>query len=529
VRAIRRALISVSDKRGLADFAATLVRHGCEIIATGGSAEVLTEAAIPYTEIAAITGNPEAFGGRMKTLSFAVGASLLFHRERDGDEARRLGVQPIDMVVCNLYPFEEVVADGGSHERLVENIDIGGPTMLRAAAKNHQFVAAVSAPDQYGSLASEMDEQGGRLGPETRSLLMVAAFQRSADYEAAIATKMDAVHGGGSRRFEFHSPRPLRYGENSHQSAILLRQRGAASSICDAQLLGGKELSYNNITDLQAALDAVQDLPPPACSIIKHQNPCGLAAGGSPAAILATAWAGDPLSSFGSVIAFNMPVDRPDVEFLALDGKRSKRKFVELVCAPEFTDEAVAYLSLHKSLRIVVHGLVAGGSQEEYRYLTGGLLVQSPDNQLWEHLHSPTAVQPEQIDEELLAFGTIAARQVKSNAIVIVRRTPSGTCQLLGIGAGQPNRINSTRLALERAHATLAALLPEPDIAPAMAAAYLVSDAFFPFPDNIDLCGAAGIRHIFQPGGSMRDRAVTVRCDELAIAMVMTGVRHFRH
>ena len=529
VSRVRRVLVSVSDKRGLVAFVATLVRHGSEIIASGGTGKALAEAGIPVTDIADVTGNPEAFGGRMKTLSFAVGAGLLFHRERDGEEASQLGVQPIDMVVCNLYPFAQVVREGGSEAELVEHIDIGGPTMLRAAAKNFRFVAAVSDPGQYPELARELDESGGELSLRTRSQLMVAAFQRSADYESAIASTMDQRHGGRSLRLAFDSPQPLRYGENSHQQAVLMRQRGAPTSLCDAELLGGKELSYNNITDLQAALDAVKDLPAPACAIIKHQNPCGMAAGGSSKDLLATAWAGDPLSSFGSVIAFNAPVDRADLEYLGLGGKKADRKFVELVCAPDFALGAREYLSRHKELRVVRFDGSAHPRQEEYRHVAGGVLVQEPDQQLWERLECVSERSPAHVDEELLTFGTIAARQVKSNAIVVVWRTAGGSCQLLGIGAGQPNRVNSTRLALARALENLRAITGDEEVPGAMAQAYLVSDAFFPFPDNIDLCGDAGIRTIFQPGGSIRDGAVTRRCDELGIAMYHTGTRHFRH
>lgn len=524
---VRRALVSVSDRRGLVDFAAALVRHDCEIIASGGTRKVLEAAGVRVTEVAAVTGNPEAFGGRMKTLSFAVGAGLLFDRERDGEEALRLGVQPIDMVVCNLYPFEQVMGDGTMAD-VVENIDIGGATMLRAAAKNHRFVAAVSDPRQYEEVAKELDENDGQLGQETRTRLMVAAFQRSADYESAIAMAMDARHGGRSLRLAFDSPLPLRYGENAHQQAALLRQRGATASLCDAELLSGKELSYNNLADLQAALDAVRDLSAPACAIVKHQNPCGMAAGGSARDLLAAAWAGDPLSSFGSVIAFNMPVDREHLSFLALEGRRSRRKFVELVCAPEFSAEAREYLAMHKDLRVVRFDSSAGAGQE-YFHVLGGLLVQEPDQQLWQSLQRATDRLTAEIDEELLVFGTIAVRQVKSNAIVVVWRAPGGCCQLLGIGAGQPNRVNATRLALERATENLRALAGKEKLLEAMAQAYLISDAFFPFPDNIDLCGAAGIRTIFQPGGSIRDGAVTAKCDELGIAMYHTGTRHFRH
>ncbi|MFH1530783.1 MAG: bifunctional phosphoribosylaminoimidazolecarboxamide formyltransferase/IMP cyclohydrolase [Pseudomonadota bacterium] len=527
---IERALLSVSDKTGVVALARALVGTGCEIISTGGTRRVLEDAGVATTDISEITGNPEAFGGRMKTISFEIEAALLFDRERDGEEAVTLGIRPIDMVVCNLYPFEEVRDAGGDLERLIENVDIGGPTMIRAAAKNHRWVAVVTDPADYPGIIEELASNAGSLGPETRTRLMRKAFNRTADYDAAIATTLDARHGVPSLRLAFDAPQPMRYGENSHQEAVLLRERGAAKSLCDMEILGGKALSFNNLADIQAALDAVKDLRGPACSIIKHQNPCGLAMGDDLVAVFSAAWGGDPLSAFGSVIAFNRPLSLEAARHLALDAeKKQDRKFVEVISAPAFGEGALEYLRLQQNLRIVRFDPKDAGRLTDVRLLAGAALLQDTDAALWETLDVKTAATPGGIDEELLAFGMVAVRQVKSNAIVLVRRRADGLCQLLGIGAGQPNRVNSTQLALARARENLAREGDGETAAAALRAAYLISDAFFPFPDNVELAADAGVRILFQPGGSIRDKAVIRRCDELGLVMVFTGTRHFKH
>ena len=532
---VRRALLSVSDKTGIVELAQALHAAGCEIVSTGGTARVLREAGLPVVDITAVSGNPEAFGGRMKTISFAVESALLFHRERDAAEAASLGIVPIDLVACNLYPFEQAWKGGGDMDALVENIDIGGPTMLRAAAKNFHAVAAVCDPADYPGIIAELVEQGGATTSATRQRLMRKVFDHTADYDAAIAMAMAEQAGERSIRLAYDSPKPLRYGENSHQSAAFYRQRGSAASMHDLEILGGKALSYNNIVDTHAALEAAVGLAPGGIAIIKHTNPCGLAVGPDQAATFAAAWAGDPLSSFGSVIAFSTPLQLEAARFLNLHAERVReRKFVEVVAAPEFGDGVVDYLRQNKNLRIVRFEPDQLTQAEACRIVPGGLLVQDADTQDLGELRPVTRIE-KLVDSELLRFGVAAVRQVKSNAIVVVRRRRDGVLQLLGIGAGQPNRVNSTGLSLERSRLNLAqeaealGVDAEAHTAAELARAYLVSDAFFPFPDNVEVAAEAGVRQLFQPGGSIRDKAVTRRCDELGLSMVFTGLRHFKH
>jgi phosphoribosylaminoimidazolecarboxamide formyltransferase/IMP cyclohydrolase len=531
---IKRALISVSDKSGIESLAKTLHQLGVQIISTGGTKKVLEQAGIPVTEISEVTHNPEAFGGRMKTISFQIESALLFDREKDADEAARLGIEPIDMVVCNLYPFERVKNKGVDFDTLIENIDIGGPTMVRAAAKNFKYVAVVTDPQDYPEIVSELQANDGALSYETRFRLMRKAFNLTADYDAMIATTMDETAGELSVRLAFEQANVLRYGENAHQQAFFLRQRKAPHSLYDLEALHGKELSYNNIVDLYSALDAVRDFEQTACAIIKHNNPCGLAVGSDQRTVFEKAWAGDPVSAFGSVIAFNRKVSKSTVEFLHLDAEdKSLRKFVEVVAAPDFDDEALEYLFLHKNLRVVRFDPAHLQSEMEYRILAGALLAQTPDRKLLEKTETVTQTRAE-VDEDLLKFGLIAVRQLKSNAIAIVRKNGEDL-QLLGMGCGQPNRVNSTHLALERSvqnlrnefkgdEAAMDAYIKEE-----LGKAVLISDAFFPFPDNVEIAAGYGIKTIVQPGGSIRDKSVIKRCDELGIAMIFTGIRHFKH
>ncbi|MFH1465492.1 MAG: bifunctional phosphoribosylaminoimidazolecarboxamide formyltransferase/IMP cyclohydrolase [Pseudomonadota bacterium] len=532
---IRRALLSVSDKTGVVDLARALVEHGCELVSTGGTAAALRAAGLEVTDIQAVSGNPEAFGGRMKTISFTVESALLFDRERDAAEATRLGVEPIDLVACNLYPFEAAWRAGADLTELVEQIDIGGPTMLRAAAKNFRYVAALCRPEGYPAVIAELKAGGGSLSLATRRRLLRETFEHCADYDAAIAVALAERAGTRSLRLAYEQPRALRYGENSHQPAAFLRQRGAGRSLHDLLALGGKALSYNNIVDLQAALEAVAGLAAGACAVVKHTNPCGLAQGADQAAAFAAAWAGDPTSAFGSVIAFNAPLGLEAAHFLCLEAPVRERRFVEVVAAPAFEPGVVEYLSRSENLRIVRCDPAIVRSEEVWRFVPGGLLVQGADLEDVSEVRVVTAQPIDPLDEPLLRFGLHAVRCVKSNAIVLVRRQADGLLQLLGMGAGQPNRVDSTRIALARARQTLAAeagaadVEAEEHIRAGLAAAYLVSDAFFPFPDSVELAAEAGLRTLFQPGGSIRDKAVVRRCDELGLAMAMTGLRHFKH
>ncbi len=535
-RKIQRALISVSDKTGVADLARSLAAHGCDIVSTGGTARALAAAGVPVIEISRVTGNPEAFGGRMKTISFEIESAILFDRDRDAAEAASLGIVPIDLVVCNLYPFREARDANAPLDDLVEQIDVGGPTMIRAAAKNYRHVAVLCRPSDYERFAAELDATGGATSIETRERLMREAFHHTADYDAVIAEALDERFGEASLRLAFRGAKRLRYGENAHQEAVLLRETGALHSLCDLGVLGGKELSYNNIVDLHAALDAVRDLEPIACAVIKHTNPCGLCQAATGRQALELAWRSDPVSAFGSVVAFNRSLDRKTVEFLELDAAdRARRKFVEVIVAPSVAPEAVEYLKRNESLRIVALDPASLPRGRDVTVWAGAALVQTSAAALWERVDVATKAAPSGVGVEgssftrLLRFGTIAARQVKSNAIVLVGEK-DGALRLLGMGAGQPNRVVSTRLAVDRARATLAAEgLDESGIRDALARAVLVSDAFFPFPDSVEAAAAAGVRLFVQPGGSIRDREVVARADELGVSMIVTGTRHFRH
>lgn len=535
---VRRALLSVTDKSGLVPLARGLVGCGCELISTGGTARELQAAGFAVTDISAVSGNPEAFGGRMKTISFAIESALLFDRERDAAEARRLGVAPIDLVVCNLYPFGRFASEGADLATLIENLDIGGPTMIRAAAKNHRWVAVVTDPADYPAVISELDEGSGALSAATRRRLMLKAFDATADYDALVSQTLHDRLAAPTLRPAYEAGLPLRYGENSHQKAWLHRERGAKHSLCDLVQLHGKELSYNNVVDLHAAIETIRDLAEGACAVIKHATPCGLAAGDGQRRVLAAAWAGDPLSAFGSVIAFNRPLTRAAVEFFELDHPLpERRKFVEVVTAPAVDDDALALLRTHRNLRVVAIDPADLGRGRSIRVLAGAhaCLVQDADDRLFDGLRVVTTTRPALDDRALFEFGLTAVRQVKSNAIVVVRRLPDGTCQLLGMGGGQPNRVDSVRLAIERSRANLETELAgdghddQTRIKAALAAVVLVSDAFFPFPDSIELIAAAGIRTVLQPGGSLRDRQVIEACDRHAIGMLFTGLRHFKH
>ncbi len=531
---IKRALLSVSNKTGIEQLALALKSFGCEIISTGGTRQVLEQIGMEITDVGSVTGNPEAFGGRMKTISFPLESALLYDRTRNAEEARRLGIAPIDMVVCNFYPFAEVRNDANL-DTLVEHIDIGGPTMVRAGAKNSRFVAVLTDPADYPKIIQELRDHGGKLSLETRERLMRKAFSVVADYDAMIAVTLGRLAGEETVRLSFTEGRELRYGENTHQSAVFLRQSPREASLHDLELLHGKALSFNNLVDMQAATEAVRDLSSTGCAIIKHTNPCGLSQGGSQREVFEHAWAGDPISAFGSVIAFNRTVRRDTVEFLQLNHPRKReRKFVEVVIAPGFEPEAEEYLALHKNLRVVVFDPKIMVPQRDYKFLLGSLLVQDTDQKVWEKREIVTEAKGE-VDEELLEFGIIVVRQLKSNAIAVVRRLPEGALQLLGMGCGQPNRLVAVELAMKKCLENLRREYHGPEgglkgfITGEMGRAVLVSDAFLPFPDNVDACADLGIRTIVQPGGSIRDKAVIARCNEKGVAMILTGIRHFRH
>ncbi|MCF7792393.1 MAG: bifunctional phosphoribosylaminoimidazolecarboxamide formyltransferase/IMP cyclohydrolase [Candidatus Cloacimonetes bacterium] len=531
---IKRALLSVSDKTGIVDLAKILKEFDCEIISTGGTRKVLEDAGIKVTEIQSVTGNPEAFGGRMKTISFNIESAILFDRDKDAAEAAKLGIQPIDLVVCNLYPFSRVKESGADFDALIENIDIGGPTMVRAAAKNFIHVAVVTDVNDYQLIMNELKDNEGTLGYDSRFKLMRKAFNHTADYDALISTTMDEQADEKSIRLHFTGGKKLRYGENSHQEGFFYREAGKQNSLYDMNVLHGREISYNNLNDIQGAIDAVKDLSRFAVAVIKHSNPCGLAEADDQLTAMQLAWQGDPVSAFGSIIAFNKPVDLKTVEFFELNNEdKSKRKFVEVVVAPDFSAEALEYLEFHKNLRIVQFDPNQSCSNIDMKYLFNSLLVQDTDTKLHDKMQVVTQRKVNlEKQKKLIEFGITAMRQVKSNSIVIVREK-DGAFQLLGMGAGQPNRLISTKLAIEKATENLSFEYNGKEMISyydeQFGNAILVSDAFFPFPDNVVTASQAGIKTIVQPGGSIRDKKVIKACDDLDIAMIFTGIRHFKH
>lgn len=531
---IKRALISVSDKTGIVELAKVLIGFDCEIISTGGTKKVLEEDGIKITDIQTVTGNPEAFGGRMKTISFNVESAILFDREKDAAEAAKLGIQPIDLVVCNLYPFARVKESGADFETLIENIDIGGPTMLRAAAKNFKYVSVVSDVNDYQLLINELKKNNGAISYNSRIFLMRKAFNHTADYDAMISTTMDEQADVKSVRLHFTGGNKLRYGENSHQDGYFFREAGKENSLYDFKVLHGKEISYNNLNDIQGAIDSVKDMTRSAVAVIKHSNPCGLAESDDQLMALQSAWEGDPVSAFGSIIAFNEPVGIKTAEFFELKNEdKTKRKFVEVVIAPDFSVEALEYLEFHKNLRIVQFDPRKSRSRIDMKYLYHSLLLQDADDVLYDKLEIVTQRKIE-IEKKigLIEFGLKAIRQLKSNSIAIVREN-KGIFQLLGMGAGQPNRLVSTKLAFEKAKENLNRENMDQGMASYHRAIFqdsiLISDAFFPFPDNVEMAAAEGVKLIVQPGGSMRDKLVIKACDDLDVAMILTGIRHFRH
>jgi phosphoribosylaminoimidazolecarboxamide formyltransferase/IMP cyclohydrolase len=528
-RRIERALLSVSDKRGLEGFARSLSQSGVELIATGGTRRMLLEAGLDVREVAEVTGFPEMMNGRVKTLHPRIHGGILARRD-DPEHLAAMeehGIPGIDMVVVNLYPFQATVArDGVTREEAVEQIDIGGPCMVRAAAKSHRDVAVVVDPDDYGAVLDELQTKDGALSGELRRRLAVKAFGLTARYDAAISEWLFAREADDGLADAPHTPSyslagvkalDLRYGENPHQTAAFYRCEGATEpSVATAELLGGKALSYNNLVDLDAALALAKEFDQPFVCVCKHNNPCGAACGATPAEALADAWAGDPMSAFGSVLAFNRNVDLASAEFLT-----SENRFVEAIVAPGFDDDALECLRTRpkwgRSVRLLACGEFDPGSRRaedvELKRLVGGFLVQSRDlaRETADDLQIPTQSKPD--DEQLagMLFANLVAKHVKSNAIVIAKGR-----RVLGVGAGQMSRVDAVRIAIEKAGDEIQGSV-------------LASDAFFPFPDGVETAMEAGVGAILQPGGSRRDDAVVASCDERSVPMVFTGSRHFRH
>ncbi len=541
---IQRALLSVSDKSGLVPFATGLVEQGIELLSTGGTARALKAAGLPVKDVSEFTGFPEMLDGRVKTLHPKVHAGLLYLRGQVEHEEvmKKHGLLPIDLVCVNLYPFESTVAKPEvTFAEAIENIDIGGPTMLRSAAKNHAFVTVVTDPADYPRVLDALRANRGDTTPELRRELAFKVFAQQARYDGAIAAYLASQGAAGGAAAPFVCVREggetLRYGENPHQNAVFYRDPAAGEAcIAQAEILHGKEMSYNNYLDGDAALEAVRELAGgPGVAIIKHSNPCGYATGRTLAAAFEAAWAGDPVSAFGSVIAVTTQVD---LEMAQLTANR----FIEVLIAPDFDAAALDFLrAKSKQLRILkLHRpLEAGRPGLAIRQVNGGLLVQDRDLGLSQQWMTPTAASFPEEKKLLAEFGIRVCKHVKSNAIVLVREYEPGQYMLLGMGAGQPNRVDSLRkLAVPRAEENIQTLFQKTGAYGTtlnafrdqiMAECVLVSDAFFPFADNIEHASAAGIRFIVQPGGSKKDEEVIAACDQYGIAMAFTGMRHFRH
>ncbi len=516
---VNRALLSVSDKTGIVEFASALRDMGVALLSTGGTYRLLQENGLEVTEVADYTGFPEMMDGRVKTLHPKVHGGILARRGQDDSVMAEHGIDAIDMVVVNLYPFEATVAKPDcSLEDAIENIDIGGPTMVRAAAKNHRFVNIVVNASDYDAILGEMKAHDGATSLETRFNLAIKAYEHTAAYDGAIANHFGKIVAGGSDSFprtfntQFHKVQEMRYGENPHQqAAFYVEANPAEAGIATARQIQGKELSYNNVADTDAALECVKNFDAPACVIVKHANPCGVAVAATIAAAYDLAFATDTESAFGGIIAFNRELDAATATAIV------ERQFVEVIIAPSVSDEAAAAVAGKKNVRLLACGeWSAPGPALDYKRVNGGLLVQDRDLGMITpaDLQVVSKIQPTDQQMQDLLFAWKVAKFVKSNAIVY-----AANGQTVGVGAGQMSRINSARIAAIKAeHAGLP-----------VKGSVMASDAFFPFRDGIDNAGQSGIAAVIQPGGSIRDEEVITAADEHGMAMVFTGMRHFRH
>lgn len=524
-RPIKRALISVSDKTGIVEFASALNQAGVEILSTGGTYKLLTQNQIPAVEVSDYTGFPEMMDGRVKTLHPKVHGGILGRREQDGDVMQAHNIKPIDMVVVNLYPFAATVAkEDCSLADAIENIDIGGPTMVRSAAKNHKDVTIVVNATDYERVLNEMQNNNNSLSYQSRFDLAIAAFEHTAAYDGMIANYFGrlvpdyhtekAADSQFPRTFnsQFIKKQDLRYGENSHQqAAFYVEKETQEASVATATQLQGKALSYNNIADTDAALECVKEFSQPACVIVKHANPCGVALGDNLLEAYDKAYQTDPTSAFGGIIAFNQPLDEQTAQAII------ERQFVEVIIAPSVSDAAIKVVQAKQNVRLLVCGeWQSQNNAFDYKRVNGGLLVQDRDLGMVNQDDLKVVSKKQPTAEELndLLFCWKVAKYVKSNAIVYCKGN-----QTIGIGAGQMSRVYSAKIAgIKAADENLA-----------VEGSVMASDAFFPFRDGIDAAAAAGITAVIQPGGSMRDDEVIAAADEHGMAMVFTGMRHFRH
>jgi len=516
---IRRALLSVSDKRGLASFAARLHERGVELLSTGGTAQLLQSAGLPVRQVSDYTGFPELMAGRLKTLHPRVHGGLLARRGIDEPQMQLHGIEPIDLLAVNLYPFAATVARADvSFSEAIEQIDIGGPAMLRAAAKNHADVTVLADPDDYAGVLEEI-EASGETSIDTRARLAAKAFAHTAQYDARIAAWLrerstdEATLFPAALALCYERQYELRYGENPHQRAALYRQPSArGASVATARLLQGKELSYNNLTDAEAAIECVRQLERPGCVIVKHANPCGAAVATDAQSAYRAALRTDPTSAFGGIIAFNRPLDAGCAQALLA------QRLVEVLAAPDVTPQAQAALAAKPQIRVLALGDLTAETHDdiELRSVGGGLLLQQRDRLRLDpaDLKLVTRRAPQARELEDLLFAWQIVQFAKSNAIVLARDGAT-----LGIGAGQTSRVYATRIAVMKANEEQ---LP-------LRGAVLASDAYFPFRDGIDAAATQGVAAIIQPGGSRRDEECIAAANEHGVAMLFTGLRHFRH
>jgi len=518
---IKRALISVANKKGIVDFARGLTDLGIEILSTGGTARVLKEAGIPVKEVSQYTQSPSMLGGRVKTLHPRIHGALLALRDdpHQMEEVRKHSLELIDMVVVNLYPFFEVIQkEGVTLEEAIENIDIGGPTMLRSAAKNFPYVAAVNSPAQYPQILKELKENDGSISEDTSLGLAIRVFQEVSTYNTFIA-KYLAEHGRQKfpqvLNLSFKKQKELRYGENPHQKAAFYGEwEKEGVSLSSAQKIWGKTLSFNNLLDLDAALNIVKEFKEPTAVVIKHTNPCGVGSASSLDEAFRKAYSGDPLSAFGSIVGLNKVVDSSAAEKIA-----SPDTFIEAIIAPDYEEEALAILKTKqkwgKNVRILKTGdfLAKEKKSLNIKKVTGGILLQEEDEKTYipHHLKTVTQRPPTQKEKDDLLFAWIVSKWVKSNAIVLAKDKT-----VVGVGAGQMSRIDACRLAIRKAGRRVKD-------------AVLASDAFFPFPDVAEEAGKRGITALIQPGGALRDKQVIETANKYEMAMLFTGMRHFRH
>ena len=513
---IRRALISVSDKSGIAEFAKRLSDMGVEIISTGGTSKVLSENGIKVIPIESITGFKECLDGRVKTLHPNIHAGLLAIRDKKDhmDTLESLDITPIDMLVINLYPFKKTVQKSNvTKEEAIENIDIGGPAMLRSGAKNHATVTVITDPSDYESVLNEL-EQNGKVSYETNFRLAIKVFEHTANYDAMIADHFNKLTGDYSLKNTFtvtyEKLQEMRYGENPHQKAAFYKEPAITKgTICDAVQLHGKELSYNNINDADGALSMLKEFPDrPACVAVKHANPCGVGVGKNVFEAYKKAYDSDPVSIFGGIVAFNRTVD-------VVTAEKLNEIFLEIVIAPDYKDEALTLLRKKKNLRILRLDNITYNNENEYimKKVSGGMLVQSKDNCVvnMDDIKVVTVKQPTEQQLKDAVFGMTVCKHVKSNAIVLVKDLAS-----IGIGPGQMSRIGAAKIAIslagERAKGSV-----------------MASDAFFPFDDCVIAAKEAGVECIIQPGGSLADKEVIAKADQFGICMIFTGIRHFLH